>query len=304
MAMRHVSGTYELSVTQSDAEGETVMSRPAVRVGLPLSFAQQRLWFMDQLEPGNSQCNVSLGARLRGLLSIAVLQQAVQEIVCRHEALRTVFSSVDGKPVQEVRPEAEVPVVIIDRVEVPVAERDAHARSIADAEWSRPFDLARGPLARVAVVRFAQDEHCLLVTAQQIVFDGSSRDDFIRELVDLYGAFTTGKPSGLPELRLQYADFALWQRDTYRGKVLQEQIEYWRRKLAGAPDVLRLPTDHPRPAVQRLRAHHQEFVFSASLAESLRELSEIEGAALAAVLMSAFQVLLYRYSGQEDMVLS
>src|SRR5579872_468336 len=270
----------------------------------PLSFAQQRLWFMDQLEPGNPQYNIPMGVRLCGPLNVEVLQRAVQEIVRRHEVLRTVFPTVDGEPAQAVLPEIDSILEVMDLTSMVREERETRAHAITYKEWTRSFDLAHGPLIRVVVLRLAEDEHWLLLTTHHIIFDGWSVGLFGHELAELYEAFSSGKPSPLPELPIQYADFALWQRESVKGKVLQEQIDYWKGKIEGAPDILKLPTDRPRPAVQKFRGGYSSFTFSSELSKSLHALAGKERTTLFAVLMSAFQVLLYRYSGQDDMLVS
>ena len=298
---------YELLSLALKEVGLVRQDKITRRIGLstpPLSFAQQRLWFLDQLEPGNPQYNTPMGARLRGPLDITILQRALQEIVQRHEALRTVFPAVDGHPVQLVLARIDLPLEVIDLALIPETEREARAQELTDLEGSRPFDLSTGPLTRTVLLRLANDEHWLLVLTHHMVFDGWSVGLFARELAALYEAFADGKPSPLPELPIQYVDFAVWQRERLQGKFLEEHIDYWKRKIGGAPEVLKLPTDRPRPAVQRFRGRIETFSFSGVLAKSLNELARKEKTTMFVVLMSAFQVLLCRYSGQEDMVVS
>ena len=269
----------------------------------PLSFAQQRLWFLDQLEPGNPQYNTPTGARLLGPLDVGVLTRALEEIVRRHEILRTVFPTIDNRPVQKILPPFELPVPVVDLSDIPELARTLKAREIIDLEGARPFDLST-PLLRVVLLRLATNEHWLLIMTHHMVFDGWSVGVFAEELATLYNAFADNKPSPLRELPIQYADFAMWQRQRLQGKFLREQIEYWKEKLDGAPEVLRMPTDRPRPPVQRFRGRIQNFSLPATLTRSLNDLGRMEKTTLFVVLMAAFQTLLYRYSGQEDMVVS
>ncbi|HTN88778.1 MAG TPA: amino acid adenylation domain-containing protein [Sorangium sp.] len=274
---------------------------PVPRDGeLALSFAQQRLWFLEQLDPGNASY-VSPGAlRLRGRLDAAALGRAFGEVVRRHEALRTTFATRDGRAAQEIQPApATWPVPVMDLTSMPEAEREAEALRATAAEAARPFDLAAGPLLRTRLLRLGADDHVLLVTMHHIVSDGWSIGVLMREVAALYQAFVEGKPSPLPELAIQYADFAAWQRRWLAGEVLDEQLAYWKERLAGA-QVLELPTDRPRPGVQRLRGGRHEVRLPAALVTELARLSRRRGATLFMTLMAAFQVLLSRYSGQTD----
>jgi amino acid adenylation domain-containing protein len=265
----------------------------------PLSFAQQRLWFLQQLEPKDTTYNMPRGIRMRGTLDLGALQQTLEEIVSRHEALRTRFEMVDGEPSQVIAPTMEVELPIEDLSGLPQAEREAEALRLARREARRPFELERGPQVRAKLVRLDQEEHLLLLTMHHIVSDGWSWGVFWRELGVLYEAFIAQKPSPLAELPIQYADYALWQRQWLTGEVLDEQLGYWKRQLAYLP-ALELPTDRPRPAVQTHRGARQWLELPESLTEALKELSRREGATLFMVLLGAFQVLLSRYSSQED----
>jgi amino acid adenylation domain-containing protein len=268
---------------------------------LPLSFAQQRLWFLDQLEPGNPMYNVPTAVRLHGKLDVEVLAHAFSEIVRRHEVLRTTFATVQGAAVQLVgsfRPQL-LPVTDLMAIPEPAREREALDR--ASEESRRPFDLAAGPLLRMSLLRLGREDHVLLVTMHHVVSDGWSIEILIREVVTLYRAFLVGKPSPLPELPVQYADFAVWQREWLSGEVLERHLDYWRRQLAGAPPVLDLPTDRPRPPVMSYHGASHRFELPESLTQSLAELSRSQGTTLFMTLLAAFQVLLSRYSGQEDL---
>ncbi len=267
-----------------------------------LSFAQQRLWFLDQLESNSPLYNIPAAVRLTGHLNMAALEQSFNEIVRRHEALRTRFAVVDGSPVQVIAPTLNVPLPVIDLSELPEAERAAEAQSLTTAEVERSFDLARGPVFRTSLLRLNDEEHALLITMHHIISDGWSLGVFMRELTALYEAFSQGQPSPFAELPIQYADYAVWQRGWLQGEALEQQLTRWREHLLGAPAVLELPTDRPRPAVQSHRGAIHTLVLSKSLTERIKVLSRQEGATLFMTLLAAFQALLMRYSGQDDIV--
>ncbi len=209
--------------------------------GLPLSFAQQRLWFIDQLEPGGSVYNFPAAIRLKGPLNVSALKQSLDAIVKRHEALRTTFATVDGRPVQVIAPLLRLALPIVDLRDLPEAERETEIQRLATNEAQRPFDLAVGPLVRATVLRLGENEHVGLLTMHHIVSDGWSTGILIREMAVLYDAFCSGKPPSLPELPVQYADFAHWQQGWLQGEVLETQLTYWKQQLLGAPQVLELP---------------------------------------------------------------
>jgi len=269
---------------------------------LPLSFAQQRLWFLDQLQPNSAFYNLPAAVRLTGNLDVTALEQSFNEIVRRHEALRTTFTSQDGRPSQVIASSLQLSVPVEDLAEYSVDQREAKAQRTATEEVQTPFDLTRGPLLRVRLLRMSEQEHILLLTMHHIVSDGWSGSILIRELVALYQAFAHDQPSPFIDPVVQYADFAHWQRESLQGERLETQLEYWRRHLAGAPAALELPTDRPRPAVQTVRGAHEGFRVSAALTKSLKELSQREGATLFMTLLAAFKTLLYRFTGQEDIV--
>src|SRR5262249_54515196 len=218
-----------------------------------LSYAQQRLWFLDQLEPGSSFYNIPAARRLTGGLDRCALGLALTEICSRHEALRTSFAVVDGRPVQVISWPQPFSLPLIDLSRSPVEEREREARELAGQEAQAPFDLTRGPLIRGKLLRLGESEHVLLLTMHHIVSDGWSMRVLFQELNLLYEAYTRNEPSPLAELPIQYADYAAWQREWLQGEALDELIAYWKRQLVGAPAVLELPTDHPRPAVQSYR---------------------------------------------------
>jgi amino acid adenylation domain-containing protein len=275
----------------------------APRTGrLPLSFSQQRLWFFDQLEPGSSFYNIFQPVVLAGALEPAALERAVGEIVRRHEVLRTTFASVDGEPVQIVGDPAPRPLPLVDLSAAPEDVREHEAARLAAAEARRPFDLGRGPLLRISLVRLAPERHLVLFSMHHVVSDAWSMSLLVRELGELYGAFAAGRPSQLPELPLQYADFALWQRRWLSGEVLDGELAWWRERLSGMPPALEVPTDRPRPAVQSLRGGTEELTLPAELVASLRALSRRQGATLFMTFLAAFKVQLRHHSGRPDAV--
>jgi acyl carrier protein len=215
---------------------------------LPLSFAQQRLWFLDQLEPGSTAYNMPTSLRLSGKLNVPALERSFSEVVRRHAVLRTRIESVDGTPMQVVMPAEAVDLPVLDLRLIAEEERADVVRQIAVEEGQRLFDLSQGELLRQTLLRVNEEEHVLLFTMHHIVGDGWSMEILTREVSTLYAAYAAGQESPLPELPIQYADYAVWQRDWLQGEVLEEQLGYWRKQLAGAPAVLELPTDRPRPA--------------------------------------------------------
>ena len=270
---------------------------------LPLSYAQQRLWFLDQLEPSSAAYNLSIAFRLTGVLDVTALEKSLDEIVRRHEILRTIFPAQDGRPVQVIVPALPLTLPVVDLRALPDASREAEVQQRATAESRQSFDLAQGPLWSVKLLRLADEEHVFLLNMHHIVFDGWSFDVFFRELTALYTAFSTGKPSPLPALPLQYSDFALWQRTWLQGAILEAQLTYWKQQLGGNLPVLELPTDRPRPPLQSFRGACQSFVLPQRLTEALKALSRQEGVTLFMTLLAAFKTLLYRYTGQEDLLI-
>jgi amino acid adenylation domain-containing protein len=276
---------------------------PAGRTGaLPLSFAQERLWFLDRLEPGSTTYNIPAAWRLGGALNEAALERALGEIVRRHEALRTVFAEVNGSPVQVIAPFDGFALPVEDLSGLGEADREAALRVRAAEEARRPFDLAAGPLFRAALLRLGEEDHVLLLSMHHIVSDGWSMGVLFRELSALYEAYRDGRESPLSELAVQYADYAVWQHEQLAGEVLERQLAYWRERLADAPALLELPTDHPRPAVQTYRGATVPVALSPELLERLQRLGRNEGATLYMVMLGAFQVLLSKYAGSEDVV--
>ena len=268
----------------------------------PLSFAQQRLWVLNQLEPDSASYNLPRAVRLTGNLNLAALEQSFNEIVRRHEALRTTFAYKDGQPQQIISPASTLTLPVIDLSELPKAEREAEVQRLALEAFRQPFDLAQAPLLRISLLRLSEEDCVVLLTMHHIVSDAWSTSVLIRELAALYDAFCKGNPSPLPELPVQYADFAVWQRQWLQGDVLESQLAYWKQPLSGNLPLLQLPADRPRAAVQTFRGATQSFELSPSLSKALKVLSQREGVTLFMTLLAVFQTLLYRYSGQEDIL--
>ncbi|HZT60185.1 MAG TPA: condensation domain-containing protein, partial [Pyrinomonadaceae bacterium] len=274
---------------------------PVPRTGNPpLSFAQQRLWFIHQLEADNTAYNMPAAARLTGDLDVEALERSLGEIVRRHEVLRTVFVMEEDEPAQVILPASPVLLPLVDLSKLEAAEREAEVTRRATAEARKPFDLSRGPLIRFTLLRLGEEEHVLLLTMHHIVFDGWSIGVLISELTALYRAYSGGQESQLAELPVQYADFAAWQRGWLRGEELERQLAYWRRKLARVPEALNLPTDMPRPRVLGSAGASQPLRLAPPLVASLKALGHQEGATLFMVLLAGLQVLLSRYTGQRD----
>jgi amino acid adenylation domain-containing protein len=267
----------------------------------PLSFSQRRLWFLDQLEPGSAFYNFPLAVPFNIAVNTAVLERAINEVVRRHEALRTVFDAVGGEPVQIVLPDLALPLAVIDLRHLDRELQDAEVVRLAAEMAQRPFDLARGPLLRTALLRRDREDHVFLLVMHHIISDGWSLGIFWRELIALYNAFYINRPSPLPDLPIQYADYAVWQRERLQGEKLAELISYWKRQLAGMP-VLQLPTDRTRPPILSYRGAFQEIVLPGSLTHALRMLSQREGTTLFMTIFAAFAVLLQRYTAQDDIV--
>ena len=267
------------------------------------SFAQERLWFLNRFEPGSAFYNVPAASRLRGPVDLAALRRTLDEIVRRHEALRTTIAEREGQPVQVIAPALALPFPVVERRDLPPAEREREAARLAAEEAQLPFDLERGPLLRCTLVRFAADDALLLVTLHHIVSDAWSLGIFFGEISALYEGFARRRPVELPELPVQYADFAQWQREWLRGEVLERFLAFWRGQLAGAPAVLELPTDHPRPEVQTFRGALTHFALPAALAGALSALGQRLGATLFMTLLAVYAALLERYTGQRDIVI-
>ena len=279
------------------------LERAAREGDLPLSFAQQRLWFIDRMEPGTSLYNLPIALRIRGELAVGVLERTLGEVVRRHEVLRTVFVEQDGRARQVILPPGDFSIPLLDLAPLPESERDGALAAALEAEAHLPFDLSRGPLFRAVLWRLDGREHVLLVAMHHIVSDGWSLGVLVREVGALYASFLEDRPSPLPELPVQYADFAVWQRSWLSGEVLEHELEYWRERLAGIPPFLDLPTDRPRPAVRSQRGAVHRFSLSAPLCLALAALCRGEGATLFMMLLAAFAALLSRLTGQDDLTI-
>ncbi|MHC5741519.1 MAG: amino acid adenylation domain-containing protein [Nostoc sp.] len=276
---------------------------PISRSGnLPLSFAQQRLWFLDQLIPNNPFYNIPLALHLTGSLKLAALEQTFNEIVQRHEALRTTIVVQTGQPIQVINPTLTIPLPIIDLRQLPQAEREIQARRLTTQEAQRPFNLSTDSLLQVKLLWLDETQYILLLTMHHIVSDGWSIGVLIQEIAALYTAFASNQPSPLPKLTIQYADFAYWQRQWLQGEVLKKQLSYWQKQLDGI-SMLNLPTDRPRLAVQTYQGARQPLQLSKSLSKALLALGQQEGVTLFITLLAAFQALLYRYTQQEDIAI-
>ena len=267
---------------------------------LPLSFAQQRLWFLNELEGGGGAYNIPAAFRLKGSLNVEVLERSINEIIRRHESLRTRFRTVEGRAVIRLDENSSLDLQAVDLRELPPGEQEERLLAISGAHVQQPFDLARGPLLRGMLIRLGEEEHVAVFTMHHIVSDGWSIGVMIKELGVLYRAFSSGEQSPLPELEIQYADYAVWQREWLRGDVLESQLTYWKKMLHNLPPLLELPTDRPRPAVQTVRGKQMRFALPAELSRALVAMSRQEGVTLYMTLLAGLQVLLHRYSGQED----
>ncbi|MGL5939583.1 MAG: amino acid adenylation domain-containing protein [Waterburya sp.] len=269
---------------------------------LSLSYAQQRLWFLQQLEPDNPFYNIPSALRLRGCLNVPILENCFNQIIQRHEILRTKFTSIDGQPRQIITPELNITLPVIDLSNLSAKEKETEARRLINLEPQTPFNLEVPPLLRTSLLRLDEAEYILLFTMHHIVSDGWSTDILVGEVVTLYESLINHQFSTLPELTIQYADYATWQRQWLQREVLNQQLNFWQQQLADIPSVLPLPLDKPRPHIQSYRGTKQTFVISAELTNALKNLSQQENCTLFMILLAAFKVLLYRYTAIEDIV--
>ncbi|HEX8176350.1 MAG TPA: amino acid adenylation domain-containing protein, partial [Pyrinomonadaceae bacterium] len=295
----------ELLLRQESAKAAppmTAIQRRGTDNNLPLSFAQQRLWFLEQLDPGNTAYIMDTAVRLFGRLDTHVLERTLNEIIRRHEVLHTQFEFHEGKPAQVITPTAYIHLPLIDLGALADTTRQNLLQQLRDAEAQRPFELERAPLLRATLLRLSTTEHVLLFTMHHIISDAWSMALLVREVASLYTAFMAGKPSPLRELPIQYADYAVWQREWLSGEVLDEQLQYWREQLEGAPTELSLPTDRRRPSVPTHRGARYDFSLQAELSEELRELSRREGVTLFMTLLAGWSLLLGRYAAVEDVL--
>jgi amino acid adenylation domain-containing protein len=269
---------------------------------LPLSFAQIRLWFLEQLEPGSSAYNLSRALQLQGVLNITALEQSLNEIIRRHEVLRTTFTSVDEQQVQVINSHCSIKIPIINLEDLSTEAREVEVEKLLKQQAQQSFDLSTAPLLNILLLQLAAQEYVLIFTIHHIIADGWSAGLIVRELAALYESFCTNKPSPLSELSIQYGDFAVWQRQWLQGEILQQQMNYWKQQLSGSLPILELPTDRPRTAIQTFAGRKQFFTISLTLTTALKTLSQQEGVTLFMTLLAAFKTLLYRYTGQEDIL--
>ncbi len=267
----------------------------------PLSFAQVGVWFLDQLQPNNPFYNLPAAFRIAGSLNALALSHSLNEIVKRHEILRTTFTTVEGQPVELIAPSLTLTLPLVDLQQIPEMKRQAEVQRLSIEEARQPFNLTTLPLLRAKLLRLGEAEHILLLCMHHIITDAWSMGVLLQELASVYKAFCDRLSPQLPKLPIQYADFAIWQREWLQGEVLESQLAYWKQQLNNIP-LLELPTDFPRPAIQTYQGATQSFVLSSTLSKSLKELSHQEGATLFMTLLAIFQILLHYYSSQDDIV--
>ncbi|NET12210.1 MAG: amino acid adenylation domain-containing protein, partial [Okeania sp. SIO1H6] len=291
----------ELRATNSGLSLPPILPREH-KQEFPLSWAQERLWLLNQFEGSSAIYNISGAIRISGSLNINAFTQASSEIIRRHEILRSSFQTVNGKPIQVIDPEVTMNINMVDLQQHSETERETLLIQLAQKEAITPFDLEIAPLIRCTLLKLEPTEYLFLSTMHHIVSDGWSMGIFIQEFSNLYQAFCTGKPSPLPELPIQYVDFAVWQREYLSGAVLESQINYWKEQLDGAPELLQLPTDRPRSTVPTFRGSTQSLTLNTELSQKLQNLSRESGSSLFMTMLAGFQVLLQRYTNQDDIV--
>src|ERR1700704_4516991 len=265
-----------------------------VQASYPASFAQQRLWFLDQLEPGTPAYNLVRAFRITGSLDVGALTSAIRAVVGRHESLRTVFEMVEGGARQVVLSGLDIQVPVVDVTHLPLSDRRGAALRIAAEEGKKPFALTQGPRLRALIVRMDGDQHLLVLAMHHIITDGWSISILFRELARCYESFVNREEAQLPELPVQYAEYAQWQRENVSGESLEKQVAYWKNKLAGAQTILDLAIDHPRPSIHSWRGGTEELIFDSQVLSDLQKLAQQEGSTLFMVFMAAFQALLWR----------
>ena len=286
-------------------EPKPLISKRPEGAAIPLSFYQQGLWVLSQLMPDTSLYHVPKAVRLMGTLDVAALKSTLNHLVQRHESLRTTFATTEGMPLQVISERLDLALPVVDLSEPGESERELETRRLLREETRRPFDLAHGPLIRALLLRLGEQEHIFLIVMHHIVTDGWSVGVMHREFMDLYEAFSSGQPSPLPELKIQYPDYALWHRQWFQGEVYESQLSYWKNQFKTLPPPLELPTDHPRPSIQAhkaFRGSKRKLTLSRELTQKLKELCQKEEATLFMVLLAAYQILLHRYTGEEDIV--
>jgi amino acid adenylation domain-containing protein len=291
-----------LSPKKQELLARALQKKGAAFNAFPLAFQQQRMWFLALLEADDSSQNICGAVRLSGPLNQAALEQSFNEIIRRQATLRTSFPAIDGQPVQIIAPALSAALPVFDLSGHPAASREAEAARIARAEARRPFDLAQAPLLRTTLLRLGPQEHLLVTILHHIIADLHSVGVLLHEVAALYDAFAAGRPSPLPELPIQFTDYARWQRQWMQGEVLGQQLDYWKRQLAGAPELLALPADRPRPAVRSRAGASHRFAVDKRLSAALARIGQAAGATLFMTALAAFKALLYRYTGQPDLV--
>jgi len=290
---------------RKQAERDLAQIHPFPRTDnrVPLSFAQRRFWFLERLTPGNPVYNMSGVARVASSIQVPILERCFNEIIRRHETLRTTFTVVDGEPIGLLAPQQQISLQVIDLQGDSEAERQGHARDLIEQEARRPFDLTQGPLLRVTLLQLGKQEYLVQLALHHIVSDGWSTRVLFQEIGSLYWAYAAGKPSPLPELPFQYSDFAQWQRQWLQGERLNALLTSWKQQLADAPTALEMPTDRPRPPVQSFRGARKPLSLSSELVSELKALAHQQGATLFMTLLAAFQILLSRYTSQQDLLM-
>ena len=297
LLQKYLRGEIDQSLTSSRA-----IARRRPETPPQPSFAQERLWFLDQMMPGSPVFNVPIAVRLSSAIDFEVLQKSVNEIVRRHEVFRTTFVTIDGRPAPLVSSDLEAKLHVVDLTSLRASEREAESHRLTNDEALRPFDLARGPLIRTSLLKLSEQESIFLLTMHHIVSDGWSIVLFFKELSTLCQVFSNGKASSLGELPIHYTDYAVWQREWLCGDLLEQQLSYWRNQLGGELPVLDLPSDRPRPAVQTYPGGRVTLTLPAELTRAVGALSKRENATLFMTLLAAFKLLLQRYSGQQDII--
>jgi amino acid adenylation domain-containing protein len=276
----------------------TAIMRAARDRSLPLSLAQQRLWFIDRLEPNNPAYNIYAAAGLNGALDVGALEQSINEVIRRHEALRTTFAVIDEQPVQVIHDANCFPLPLVDLRVLKQTAQESEVQRLGREAAAQPFRLDAGPLFRAFLIRRQPEAHAIIFTMHHVISDEWSIDVLIEEIATLYKAYSQGQPSPLPELPIQYADYAVWQRQSLSGEVLEQQLKYWKQQLSDALQVLELQTDHPRPKLQSFHGSHESLTLSPELSQALKDLSQAHGVTLFMLLLAAFQTLLFRYTQQ------
>ncbi|MCP4415139.1 MAG: SDR family NAD(P)-dependent oxidoreductase, partial [Chloroflexi bacterium] len=304
-----MSGWREDSATPPDIENQEepdLEEEDEEIYTFPVSFAQQRLWFVDQLDPGKAVYNIPYHhqTRWKGALNVPALEYALVELVARHEPLRTTFMVDDGEPVQVIRAKVNTSLPVIDLTHLQADEQAAEVDRIINEEARHTFDLGEGPLFYAKLLKLAEDDHVFIFMVHHITVDASSLDIMAEELAAFYEAFIAGKEADIPELPLQYADFVIWQREWMQGNVEKEQLDYWKKQLGGQLPVLELPTDRPRPKRQQNNGSWEWFRMPPALGQQIRDFSRGRGVSLYMTMLAGFKALMHRYSGQDEIIVS